>query len=155
MQDIDLSEITEDFKRLGVEYRWETLNMNLKPEANFREFVLVTHFYYSAGQAEFTIPIALYHVKRNFEILLKLIRLKNLNIEKYYCRIYTDQPAEIWSGYVDDVNSPETILTFMNDAILYRLEHANEETTPLLLSTEKFRMWITEIRFVFKINQQL
>ena len=142
----DDKEVITAFNELGLTYRWEQLNINLLPELHKREFQLLTHFYYAPGQAEAIQEVIEYHVLRDFDVLVKLIQIKNLNVKYFYTKIFIE-------------NNPPLLLNFMRDLdkrlLLFELrrsiEFAQSDPSPFLLSSDTFRRDIIEIRFTFTL----
>ena len=144
----DDKDVIDAFNELGLTYRWEQLNIDLNPELHKRQFQLVTHFYYKKGQAPTTPEVIKYHILKDFDVLLKLIQLKKLNVDDYYVKIFTEDNKPILTNYIEDL-STNILLHEINWVLEYALNPNN--TSPLLLSTDEYPRYLIEIRFIFTL----
>lgn len=152
MFDENDKDIEREFAALGIPYKWKQLNIDLKPELHKRDFHLVTHFYYQKGQAECILPVILFHVKRNFEVLLKLIQLKKLNINVYYVKLFSEDNPVVISDVMEDL-SPDHCAEDMQDVLTFASSRIDKNRSPFIFSTKEHRRWITEIQFTFYLEE--
>ena len=141
----DDKDVIAAFNELGLTYRWEQLNIDLNPELHKRQFQLITHFYYKKGQAEVLPEVIKYHILKDFEVLLKLIQLKKLNVDDYYIKIYTENNNPILTNYIEDLST---------DILLHEINWVLEHTInnyDKFLSTDEYPRYIIEIRFIFTL----
>jgi hypothetical protein len=144
----DDQDIIAAFNELGLTYRWEQLNIDLNPELHKRQFQLITHFYYKSGQAPTTPEVINYHILKNFNVLLKLIQLKQLNVKYYYVKIFTEDNNPLISDSIRELDG-NVLLHDIDWVLEYALNPDN--TSPFLLSTDEHPRYIIEIRFIFTL----
>lgn len=141
------TDIINAFNELGLTYRWEQLNIDLLPELHKRQFQLVTHFYYKSGQAKTLPTVIKYHILKNFNVLLKLIQLKKLNVKYYYVKMFSEDNSPLVSDWIRELDT-ETLMSDIDWVLEYMLEPTQHES-PFLLSTDEHSRYIIEIRFTF------
>lgn len=146
--DNDKQDIINIFNELGVIYRWDELNIALYPELHKRQFQFRTHFNYIKGQAEATEDIIRYHILKDFQVLLKLIRLKNLNVKNYFFKLTDELSNPLISNILRNLDE-NLLIHEINEVLDYAKDPDNP--SPFLFSTENQRNYIIEIKFVFTI----
>ncbi len=154
--DFDIDKVNADFKKTGVAYQWQQLNVLLEPEISKKIFQLVADFSYTPDMAEMLPDIIRFHVVKNFQVLNDLIKLKGLDVQYYYFKIFSSAGRPLISLSLEELSS-KILLSYMNDMFIpatkLEMQKSSLPGSATVFSSEEQPAWIEKIRFAFTVQE--